>query len=180
MPTSTDTDLAARHDRVAAAWHETNQAIGPAALAVHDGTPSADPYRLQALLETRAHLWLELSAIADQQADVAAGTVHRPTRDLYAVACHYAAILDQEAAARVRFEHRIGTLTPRGQAGHLRLRVCGSCGRPWQASTEGACPACPAVLFGASPSSAAQAAKLPPPAPLPYDPFAPVDPGRDD
>jgi hypothetical protein len=77
---------------------------------------------------------------------------------LYAVACHYAAILDQEAAAAVRFEHHIPTLFPRSGAGKLHLRACAACGRPWQRSTIGACPGCPRLFFGPSPSSTAQAA----------------------
>ncbi len=108
-------------------------------------------------------LWHELAAIADAE-----GEAGRPAvPSLYAVACHYAAILDQEAAAAVRFEHRIPTLFPRSEAGKLHLPACPSCGRPWQRATEGACPQCPRITFGPSPSSTAQAAQYPDPEPVP-------------
>jgi hypothetical protein len=97
---------AGRFAAVAVWWQQTNAAIGDLSEA------GGDPYRLQALLDARAHLWRELAAIADAE-----GEAGRPAvPSLYAVACHYAAILDQEAAAAVRFEYRIPTLFPRSEA----------------------------------------------------------------
>jgi predicted house-cleaning noncanonical NTP pyrophosphatase (MazG superfamily) len=135
MPTDATAD---RFAAVAVWWRQTNAAIGDLSEA------GGDPYRLQALLDARAHLWHELAAIADAE-----GEAGRPAvPSLYAVACHYAAILDQEAAAAVRYEHRIPTPFPRSEAGKLHLRVCAACGRPWQRSTIGACSDCPRITFG--------------------------------
>ncbi len=146
-----------RFAAVAVWWQQTNAAIGDLSEA------GGDPHRLQALLDSRAHLWHELAAIADAERE--AGRPEIPS--LYTVACHYAAILDQEAAAAVRYEHRIPTLFPKSEAGKLHLRACPSCGRPWQRSTVGACSDCPRLLFGPSPSGTAQAAQFPDPEPVP-------------
>jgi hypothetical protein len=153
MPTHATAD---RFAAVAVWWQRTNAAIG-------DLSDGGDPYRLQALLDARAHLWHELAAIADAERE--AGRPAVPS--LYAVACHYAAILDQEAAAAVRYEHHIPTPFPRSEAGKLHLRVCAACGRPWQRSTIGACSDCPRITFGPNPSSAAQARQFPQPEPVP-------------
>jgi hypothetical protein len=146
-----------RFAAVAIWWQQTSAAIGDLSEA------GGDPHRLQALLDSRAHLWHELATIADAERE--AGRPEIPS--LYAVACHYAAILDQEAAAAVRYEHRIPTLFPKSEASKLHLRACAACARPWQRSTEGTCPKCPRITFGTSPSSAAQARQFPEPEPVP-------------
>jgi hypothetical protein len=61
------------------------------------------------------------------------------------------------------FKQCIPTLFPRSEAGKLHLRACAACGRPWQRSTEGACPKCPRITFGPSPSTVAQARRFPQP-----------------
>jgi hypothetical protein len=146
MPTDTAAD---RFAAVAVWWQQTNAAIG------NPSEAGGDLYRLQALLDSGAHL----AVIVDAEGE--AGRPEIPS--LYAVACHYAAILDQEAAAAVRFKHRIPTLFPRSEAGKLHLRACAACGRPWQRSTVGACSDCPRLLFGPSPSTVAQARRFPQP-----------------
>ncbi|MFI7121876.1 hypothetical protein [Amycolatopsis sp. NPDC049868] len=65
-------------------------------------------------------------------------------------------------AARIRWQHRIPTITPRTQAALLGLGLCHSCGRPWQAGLEGACPVCPRVRHGATPVSVEEAERFGP------------------
>ncbi|WP_395108117.1 hypothetical protein [Actinomadura sp. SCN-SB] len=72
-----------------------------------------DPYQRQGALESRALLWGDLGAdrVADQARD-AGNTELGRLLDRLATATAYAAILDQEQAARIRYEHRIPTLDP--------------------------------------------------------------------
>lgn len=149
-------------DHATQQWHETNAAIG-------DATAYAkpDPYLLAALLDSRAGWWLELARLRD-------GEPYEPgITDIYAIACHYAAILDQDHAARIRFANRIPTLHPGSVLAHLNLEAasCQRCGRPWRTPNTveehnrqlaDSCPECPALLFGISPSSTEQAATYPP------------------
>lgn len=143
--------------RIAALWHDVNTRIGEAS---GNGNPP-DPYLLASLLDGRAGLWMELARLRDADPN-------RPnTADVYAVACHYAAILDQTDAARVRYAYSIPTLHPGALASRLDLdghavRRCRHCGRPWQLDTDGACEKCPRLLWGISPQSAADIGKYPP------------------
>lgn len=124
-----------------------------------------DPYRLAALLDGRALVWGQLGHTRPLDP---LGQVDR-----WALAAAYAAILDQEHAARVRTAYRIPTMWPGSQLELLRwedLR-CRSCGRLWQPDDPQACPRCPAVLVGAAATSREQAGELPPGTPYagPFD-----------
>lgn len=136
-----------------ARWHEANTAIGEA--SGHGYPP--DPYRYAALLDARAGWWDQLALLADRGH---AGNV----RDVYAIACSYAGILDRQDAARIRFRYRIPTLHPSGIAQLVGLTDtrCEACGRPWLLDPTGACPACPALLYGITPGNATEAANYPP------------------
>lgn len=137
-----------------ARWHEANTAIGDA--AGHGNPP--DPYRYAALLDARAGWWDRLGQLADRESN------DGDVRDVYAIACSYAAILDRADAARVRFRYRIPTLHPSSVAelAGLNDNHCEDCGRPWLLDPAGTCPACPALLYGITPSNAAEAATYPP------------------
>jgi hypothetical protein len=161
-------------DHATTNWHETNAAIGNAA---GNGNP-ADPYRYAALLDARAGWWDRLGQLADQEAG------QPEIRDVYAIACSYAAELDRQSAAETRFQHRIPTLHPGGDAARLGMtgtpgRTCRKCDRPWQIDRYDACPACPDLLWGITPHSAEQAASYPPGQPwTPHEPWtagAPLD-----
>lgn len=141
-------------------WHETNIAIGEAS---GNGHPE-DPYRLAALFEARGAWWSELARLADHEHSE--GTV----RDVYAIACSYAAELDRHAAAEVRFRYRIPTLHPGSDARRLSLigdirHACSKCDRPWQADRRGTCPACPDLIYGITPHSRADVTAYPPGSP---------------
>lgn len=148
-----------------ALWHELNEAVGDAA---GNGHP-ADPYRYASLLDSRASCWLELGRLHD------AGEQPQARTDVYTVACHYASILDQQDAARVRFAHSIPTLRPGALLANLRLegQRCTACGRPWQIDVDGACEKCPRLLRGVSPAHADEVGKFPPG--QPWSPWAPGD-----
>jgi hypothetical protein len=97
---------------------------------------------------------------------------------VYAAACARASLLDEQTAAKIRFEHSIPTLYPRTQAHALNLGTCSSCGRPWQADPDGACEHCPRLLYGPTPSNSADAARFPAPHPVTPEQLAdplPVD-----
>jgi hypothetical protein len=98
-----------------------------------------DPYVRAAAFESRARLHIQLYA--------------QTTDAVYAAACARASVCDDMSAARIRFEHGIPTIRPGTEQKLLGLRLCERCGRPWQASTEGACPHCPRLLFGPTPGS---------------------------
>lgn len=123
-----------------------------------DPPEDRDPYRRAALLDTRAGVWMELAEAAP------AGTP-----DEFRQAAHYAAILDQEQAAQIRYAAGIPTPFPGTQRARLHLAdmLCRSCGQPWQ--TDRPCPRCPRILFGATPRSREDAAKFPPGTPWPAD-----------
>lgn len=156
-------------DHATTCWHETNAAIGDAA---GNGNP-ADPYRYAALLDARAGWWDQLGQLADQKAG------QPEIRDTYAIACSFAAELDRQCAAEVRFQYRIPTLHPAGDSARLGMhgvpgRVCHACDRPWQLDRYDACPACPDLLWGITPHSAKEAATYPPGQPwTPHEPWAP-------
>lgn len=135
-------------------WHEANTAIGAA--SGHGNPP--DPHRYAALLDARAGWWDHLGQLADREGN--GGDV----RDVYAIACSYAGILDRQDAARVRFRYRIPTLHPSGVAQMVGLNDnrCQDCGRPWLLDPTGACPTCPALLYGITPGNAHEAANYPP------------------
>lgn len=159
-------------DDATARWHETNLAIGEAS---GNGTPP-DPYRYAALLDARAGWWDHLGQLADRAAGVSLGMV----RDVYAIACTYAAELDRNDAATVRFQHRIPTLHPGVQATRLGLdgsreRACTKCRRPWQLDREGACEACPGLMWGVTPHSRHEVASYPP-----GQPWTPPERGWED
>lgn len=154
-------------DHATARWHETNLAIGEAS---GNGTPP-DPYRYAALLDCRAGWWDHLGQLADRQAAVGPGVV----RDIYAIACTYAAELDRNDAAAVRFRYRIPTLHPGSEAIRLGLdgkpgHGCEQCWRPWQLDREGACEACPDLIWGVTPHSRDEVASYPPG--RPWEPVA--------
>lgn len=121
---------------VAAWWtiHRDMQALADA----------PDPRRQGELLDARANLWLRLGQeVNDEPGD---------PRSVYAIACQYAAILDQEHAARIRSANGLPTLYPATEAALLQLdeRVCRACGRAWQRSEDGACEACPQIRFSSA------------------------------
>lgn len=135
-------------------WHQTNTRIGDA--SGHGNPP--DPHLYAALLDSRAGWWDHIGHLADRKAG------EPETRDVYAIACSYAAILDRTDAARIRFRYRIPTLHPSSVAELIGLNDnrCGACGRPWLLDPAGACPDCPALLHGITPGNAAEAATYPP------------------
>jgi hypothetical protein len=137
-------------------WDETNDAFGTDEVR-------GDPYRQQAALDSRALLWGSLGEaahhVADQALDAGNSDLGRLLEQL-ATATAYAAILDQEQAARVRFEHRIPTLHTGAQATLLHLGTCSACGRPWQLDDSGACPDCPAFYWGPAPYSRENAEQM--------------------
>jgi hypothetical protein len=106
-----------------------------------------DPYRRQAAHDARAMVY---DGLAAQTSD-----------SVYHAACIRAAICDRTSAARIRWQHGIPTLYPRTEAHLLGFGQCPECGRPWQLSTAGACPHCPTLQHGPTPTSAAAAAELP-------------------
>jgi hypothetical protein len=136
-------------------WREANLAI---ALASGGGNPP-DPYRYAALLDARAGWFDHLGRLADQ----ATGTGQR---DVYAIACSYAAELDRNDAAAVRFRYRIPSLHPKTDATRIGLlRDCQECGRLWQLDRDAPpnrCEACPDLLHGITPHSTEQARTYPP------------------
>lgn len=152
-------------ERATQTWHEINTRVGDAS---GNGNP-ADPHLLAALLDARAGMWLELGRLRGEDPN-------RPgSADVYAVACHYAAILDQEHAARVRYAHRIPTLTP--GADHVRLHLddlaCRSCGQ--LAVHPGArCGGCPEHRYGVTGHNAEEAAKF-----GPGEPWTRMEPRED-
>lgn len=137
-----------------AQWHEANTRIGAA--SGHGNPP--DPHRYAALLDARAGWWDHLGQLADRQDNP------NDVRDVYAIASSYAAILDRQDAARVRFRYRIPTLHPSSVAELIGLHDnrCGDCGRPWLLDPAGACSHCPALLHGITPQNATEAATYPP------------------
>jgi hypothetical protein len=148
-------------DHATQRWHETNAAVGEAS---GSGNPP-DPYRYAALLDARAGWWDHLGRLADRATETSPGTV----RDVYAIACSYAAELDRIAAAEVRFRHRIPTLHPGSDATRLGLlgdlrtgRACRRCLRPWQVDGDGSCMHCPGPRYGITPRSAEEAKTYPP------------------
>ena len=154
-------------DHATMRWHETNIAIGEA--SGHGNPP--DPYRYAALLDARAGWWDHLGQLADRAAGTGPGVV----RDVYAIACTYAAELDRQAAAEVRFRYRIPTLHPGAEATRLGLdgkpgHRCEQCWRPWQMDRDGACEACPDLMWGITPHSRDEAASYPPG--QPWEPVA--------
>lgn len=114
-----------------------------------------DPYARAAAFRARARLYHQLYA--------------QTTDAVYGAACARASVCDDISAARIRFEHGIATITPRTEAELVGLRACPDCGRPWQRSVEGACPRCPRLLFGATPTSRQEAESLPPGTPVRYE-----------
>lgn len=81
------------------------------------------------------------------------------------MACRQAAAQYHTLAAYVRFEHGIPTIFPRAEAAALRLDGrCRTCERPWSVSVEGACPECPRLTFGATPTSREDTTNYPQPA----------------
>lgn len=151
-------------DHATARWHETNIAVGEA--SGHGNPP--DPYRYAALLDARAGWWDHLGQLADRAAAVGLGSV----RDVYAIACSYAAELDRNDAAEARFRYRIPSLHPGtdhtrigSRYGVDRIYTCRKCGRPWGFDRDAEperCPACPDLLWGITPASKEQAATYPP------------------
>lgn len=146
-------------DHATQQWRETNAAVGEAS---GNGHPR-DPYRYAALLDARAGWWDRLGQLADRATDAEATGI----RDVYAIACSYAAELDRIAAAEVRFRHRIPSLHPGSDAARLGLshgigRHCDACGRPWQYNRFHTCGSCPDLLHGITPHSAEQAKTYPP------------------
>lgn len=138
-----ETHPSAVAEAVAAFWrnhHELEE-------AQESGVDPLDPYFVAGILDRRALIWGELSQAADSEA------IPAP----YSTACAYAAILDQEHAARVRFAHGIPTILPKTEASKLHLDEmrCRSCGQPWQ--TNRPCAQCPRILWGATPTSIADA-----------------------
>lgn len=124
-------------------WHELNRLVGEASPGgcENRGEP-LNPGRLAELLDARAQCWLALGQAIDDDAD--------PHVHVYAVACHYAAQLDQQDAARHRYAGGIPSIFPRAEAEllQLRQRQCGACGRPWQLDDTGRCDQCPRLMFG--------------------------------
>lgn len=111
-----------------------------------DDLENLDPCVRAGAFEGRARVYDELAASTTGDGDV------------YRMACYRSAILDKSSAARVRFLAGIPTLFPRTEQTLLGLSTCDWCGRPWQVSAEGACPRCPRMLFGPTPSSRQDAA----------------------
>ncbi|TCO55652.1 hypothetical protein [Actinocrispum wychmicini] len=109
---------------------------------------SPDPYR-------RA----EAYALASRLHDELARHTDDPT---WKQAARMAGLRYAIEAARIRWRHGIPTLIPETQATLLGLGLCDSCGRPWQAGLQGACPQCPRLRHGATPMSAEQAERLGP------------------
>lgn len=124
-------------------WYEVNQLVGEASPAgcAKRGEP-LDRARLAELLDARAQTWLHLGQAVEDDQD--------PMVHVYAVACHYAAQLDHEDAARHRYAGGIPSLFPGVQVQLLRLERtrCGACGRPWQLDTDDRCDQCPRLIFG--------------------------------
>lgn len=108
-----------------------------------------DPYARAAAHDARARLHIQLYA--------------QTTHPVYAAACARASVCDDISAARVRFAHGIPTIKPRSEAELVGLRRCAWCARPWQADPTGACEHCPRLLFGPTPTSRADAERMPPP-----------------
>jgi hypothetical protein len=154
-------------DHATTQWHEINARIGEAS---GNGHP-ADPYLLAALLDARAGWFDHLGQLADREewSKNLSNGGRGEIRDVYAIACSYAAELDRHAAAECRFRHRIPTLFPGADAVRIGLgwkgpmgHRCPECARPWQLDRDGACPACPDSVYGITPHSAEQAATYPP------------------
>lgn len=102
-----------------------------------------DPYVRAHAFHARAGVYSELAAAT--------------TSDVYQAACYRSEVLDKSTAASIRFTAGIPTLFPRTETSLLGLNTCEWCGRPWQVSAEGACPHCPRLMFGPSPTSRADA-----------------------
>jgi hypothetical protein len=109
-----------------------------------------DPWRMSAILDARAGVWMELAEAAPDS-----------TPSEWRQAAHYAAILDQEQAARIRYAAGIPTLFPGAQASQLHLdeMLCRSCGQPWQSPNP--CEQCPRILWGTTPKTREQAQSFP-------------------
>ncbi|GAB3167486.1 hypothetical protein GCM10027258_92900 [Amycolatopsis stemonae] len=106
-----------------------------------------DPFLRQAGYSSASRLYDELATHTDD-----------PT---WKHAARLAAGMLSVFAARTRWEHGIPTLHPQTEAHLLGLGVCESCGRPWQSeSTEESCDRCPRLLFGPSPQSLEESARL--------------------
>jgi hypothetical protein len=141
-------------------WQRASRQVSD---AIEDGE-HPDPYALAAALDTRGGLF---SALGLRVRDASG-----PLAELLGLACSYAAILDQESAARTRYGHHIPTLRPGAELAQLHLEEmrCQACGRPWRADPDpDACPHCPCLLWGSSPTSRAEAATLPAPRPARLD-----------
>lgn len=109
-----------------------------------------DPYRRQHGYETARRAY---EALAYHQED-----------PMLAMACRQAAARYHARGAFVRFEHGIPTIFPRTEAAALGLEgCCQACGRPWSLRIEGACPQCPRLTFGPTPTSREDAAHYPSP-----------------
>lgn len=135
-------------------WNETHAAFGAT-------SRDADPIRWQALLDSRALIWQDVAAGLRKAADgLALADEVRELLRIASTGCMYAQILDQEDAARTRYRHRIPTLFPAQDKARLHLQTCDACGRPWQVDPEGACPRCPAIVWGPSPKNAEEAEQL--------------------
>ena len=113
---------------------------------------SGDPYARQHGFDTAAHAY---RALALYQEDVT-----------LRMACLQAGAQYRLQAARVRFKHGIPTIFPRTEAELLGLGRCDACGRPWQVWASDACPECPRLLFGPTPSSREEAGTYPEPSPV--------------
>lgn len=124
-------------------WHDLNRLVGEASPGGCEerGEP-LDRAKLAELLDARAYTWLQLGQEIDDD--------RTPVVHVYAVACHYAAQLDHEDAARHRYAGGVPSLFPGVQVQllHLQDARCGACGRPWQLDTDGRCDQCPRLMFG--------------------------------
>jgi len=145
-------------------WHEINARIGDAS----GGGYPPDPYLYAALLDARAGWWDHLGQLADRPewSTDAQHDARGRIRDVYAIACSYAAELNRNDAAAVRFRYRIPTLHPKTDAARIGLdSTCRECGRPMKLdryAEPNRCPACPDLLYGITPHSAEQAKTYPP------------------
>lgn len=84
--------------------------------------------------------------------------------EMLRTACQQAALRYEMQAARVRFDYGIPTTRPKTEAELLGIRFCESCRRPWQIPPgKGSCPDCPVLLFGPTPTTAAEVGKYPAP-----------------
>lgn len=116
-----------------------------------------DPYVAAAAFTGRARVYEQIQGQTDDP--------------VYKQACFLASLHDHQAAAKIRFQHGIPTIFPGTEIALLDLRRCEFCGRPWQIDPDGerhpdrpadqACPHCPRLMHGPTPSTMPAAAGMP-------------------